>query len=120
MLGVRPHLRHRAPLRLPAHPLGRARPAGGGAGQDFFGFLPFGFFIALTLLPILSGQITDANRQVADTLVGYVFVALPMAYIVLVKSAEPYGLEFLVVVTVAVALSDIAAYATGSALRAAS
>ena len=61
--------------------------------RDFFGFLPFGFFIALTLLPILSGQITDAHRQVADTLVGYVFVALPMAYIVLVKSAEPYGLE---------------------------
>ena len=85
--------------------------------RDFFGFLPFGFFIALTLLPILSGQITDAHRQVADTLVGYVFVALPMAYIVLVKSAEPYGLEFLVIVTVAVALSDIAAYATGSALR---
>jgi phosphatidate cytidylyltransferase len=46
-----------------------------------------------------------------------VFVALPMAYIVLVKSAEPWGLRFLVIVTVAVALSDIAAYAAGSALR---
>src|SRR5829696_6235322 len=85
--------------------------------RDFFGFLPFGFFIALTLLPILSGQITDAHRQVADTLVGYVFVALPMAYIVLVKSAEPWGLNFLVIVTVSVALSDIAAYAASSALR---
>ena len=82
--------------------------------RDFFGFLPFGFFIALTLLPILSGRITDAHRQVADTLVGYVFVALPMAYIVLVKSAEPWGLNFLV--TVSVALSDIAAYAVGSAV----
>jgi phosphatidate cytidylyltransferase len=40
-----------------------------------------------------------------------------MAYIVLVKSAEPWGLNFLVIVTVSVALSDIAAYATGSALR---
>jgi phosphatidate cytidylyltransferase len=85
--------------------------------RDFFGFLPFGFFIALTLVPILSGRITDAHRQVADTLVGYVFVALPMAYIVLVKSAEPWGLNFLVIVTVSVALSDIAAYASGSALR---
>jgi phosphatidate cytidylyltransferase len=84
--------------------------------RDFFIFLPFGFFIALTLVPILSGQITDAHRQVADTLVGYVFVALPMAYIVLVKSADPLGLNFLVIVTVAVALSDIAAYAAGSAL----
>ncbi|HEV3399678.1 MAG TPA: phosphatidate cytidylyltransferase, partial [Actinomycetes bacterium] len=85
--------------------------------RDFFDFLPFGFFIALTLVPILSGQITDAHRQVADTLVGYVFVALPMAYIVLVKSAEPWGLNFLLLVTVSVALSDIAAYAAGSALR---
>jgi phosphatidate cytidylyltransferase len=85
--------------------------------RDFFIFLPFGFFIALTLVPILSGQITDAHRQVADTLVGYVFVALPMAYIVLVKSAEPWGLNFLLLVTVSVALSDIAAYAAGSALR---
>ncbi|HET9292048.1 MAG TPA: CDP-archaeol synthase [Actinomycetes bacterium] len=85
--------------------------------RDFFLFLPFGFFILLTLVPILSGQITDAHRQVADTLVGYVFVALPMAYIVLVKSADPLGLRFLLIVTVSVALSDIAAYATGSALR---
>jgi phosphatidate cytidylyltransferase len=85
--------------------------------RDFFLFLPFGFFIALTLVPILSGRITDAHRQVADTLVGYVFVALPMAYIVLVKSAEPWGLNFLVIVAVSVAVSDIAAYATGSALR---
>jgi phosphatidate cytidylyltransferase len=85
--------------------------------RDFFLFLPFGFFILLTLVPILSGQITHAHRQVADTLVGYVFVALPMAYIVLVKSAEPWGLQFLLIVTVSVALSDIAAYATGSALR---
>jgi phosphatidate cytidylyltransferase len=85
--------------------------------RDFFLFLPFGFFILLTLVPILSGQITDAHRQVADTLVGYVFVALPMAYIVLVKTAEPSGLRFLLIVTVSVALSDIAAYATGSALR---
>jgi phosphatidate cytidylyltransferase len=85
--------------------------------RDFFLFLPFGFFILLTLVPILSGQITDAHRQVADTLVGYVFVALPMAYIVLVKTAEPGGLRFLLIVTVSVALSDIAAYATGSALR---
>jgi phosphatidate cytidylyltransferase len=85
--------------------------------RDFFLFLPFGFFILLTLVPILSGQITDAHRQVADTLVGYVFVALPMAYIVLVKTADPLGLRFLLIVTVSVALSDIAAYATGSALR---
>jgi phosphatidate cytidylyltransferase len=85
--------------------------------RDFFGFLPFGFFILLTLVPILSGRIRDAHRQVADTLVGYVFVGLPMAYIVFVNSAEPWGLNFLVVVTVSVAVADIAGYAVGSAVR---
>jgi phosphatidate cytidylyltransferase len=85
--------------------------------RDFFGFLPFGFFILLTLVPILSGQVEDAHRQVADTLVGYVFVGLPMAYVVFVNSAEPWGLNFLVIVTVSVAVADIAAYAVGTAVR---
>jgi phosphatidate cytidylyltransferase len=84
--------------------------------RDFFGFLPFGFFILLTLVPILSGRIQDAHHQVAHTLVGYVFVGLPMAYIVFVNSAERWGLNFLVIVSVSVAVSDIAAYATGAAL----
>jgi phosphatidate cytidylyltransferase len=85
--------------------------------RDFFGFLPFGFFILLTLVPLLSGRVDDAHRQVADTLVGYIFVGLPMAYIVFVNSAETWGLNFLVIVTVSVAVADIAAYAVGSALR---
>ena len=84
---------------------------------DFFTFLPFGFFILLTLVAILSGRITDAHRQVADTLVGYVFVALPMAYIVLVKTAETWGLRFLLIVVVSVAVSDIDVVASRSALR---
>jgi phosphatidate cytidylyltransferase len=85
--------------------------------RDFFGFLPFGFFILLTLVPILSGQVQDAHRQVADTLVGYVFVGLPVAYIVFVNSAETWGLNFLVIVTVSVAVADIAGYAVGAGLR---
>jgi predicted CDP-diglyceride synthetase/phosphatidate cytidylyltransferase len=85
--------------------------------RDFFGFLPFGFFILLTLVPILSGRVEDAHRQVADTLVGYVFVGLPMAYIVFVNSAETWGLNFLVIVTVSVAVADIAGYAVGAGLR---
>jgi phosphatidate cytidylyltransferase len=85
--------------------------------RDFFGFLPFGFFILLTLVPILSGRVEDAHRQVADTLVGYVFVGLPVAYIVFVNSAETWGLNFLVIVTVSVAVADIAGYAVGAGLR---
>jgi phosphatidate cytidylyltransferase len=40
-----------------------------------------------------------------------------MAYIVFVKSAEPLGLNFLVVVTIAVAVSDVVSWTLGRALR---
>src|SRR6266498_642874 len=82
----------------------------------FVVFLPFGFLILLTLLPILSRDLTDAHRQVADTLFAYIYIGLPMAYIVFVKSAEPLGLNFLVVVTIAVAVSDIGSWVVGRAL----
>jgi phosphatidate cytidylyltransferase len=80
-------------------------------------FLPFGFLILLTLVPILSGELADAHRQVANTLFAYVYIGLPMAYIVFVKSAEPLGLNFLVVVTVAVAVSDIGSWVVRQALK---
>jgi phosphatidate cytidylyltransferase len=80
-------------------------------------FLPFGFLILLTLLPILSRDLTDAHRQVADTLFAYIYVGLPVAIIVFVKSNEPFGLNFLVVVTIAVAVSDIGSWVLGRALR---
>jgi len=80
-------------------------------------FLPFGFLILLTLLPILSRALTDAHLQVANTLFAYVYIGLPMAYIVFVKSNEPLGLNFLVVVTIAVAVSDVASWVVGTALR---
>jgi phosphatidate cytidylyltransferase len=85
--------------------------------RDFFLFLPFGFFVVLTLVPILSGQVEGAARQVAATLFGYVYIGLPMAYLALVKTGEPWGLEFLLVVAVAVGLSDVTAFALGSAVR---
>ena len=85
--------------------------------REYFVLLPFGFLILLTLVPILSGELEDAHRQVADTLFGYVYIGLPIGYIVFVKSAEPWGLNFLVLVTVAVACSDIAAWVVGRALK---
>jgi phosphatidate cytidylyltransferase len=80
-------------------------------------FLPFGFLILLTLLPVVSQELTDARRQVADTLFAYIYVGLPMAYIVFVKSAEPLGLNFLVLVTIAVAVSDVASWVVGQLLK---
>jgi phosphatidate cytidylyltransferase len=85
--------------------------------REYFVLLPFGFLILLTLVPIISGELEDAHRQVADTLFAYVYVGLPMGYIVFVKSAEPWGLNFLVLVTVAVAVSDVASWVVGRAIK---
>jgi len=85
--------------------------------RDYFLLLPFLFFVLLTLLPAIIGEVTDAHRQLGDTLFGYIWIGLPMAYIVFVKAAQPWGLDFLVIVTVSVAMSDIAAYAVGAALK---
>ena len=85
--------------------------------REYFLFLPFGFLILLTLVPIVSGEITEARTQVGSTLFGYIYIALPLAYIVFAKAAQPWGLNFLVIVTVSVAFSDIAAYAVGVALK---
>jgi phosphatidate cytidylyltransferase len=85
--------------------------------REYFLLLPFGFMILLTLVPILSGELEDAHRQVADTLFAYIYVGLPIGYIVFVKSAEPWGLNFLVLVTVAVAVSDVASWVVGQAIK---
>lgn len=85
--------------------------------RDYLPFLPFGFFIVLTLVPILSGQVEGAARQVAATLFGYIYIGLPVTFLAYVKTGEPWGLEFLLIVGVAVASSDVLAFAAGSAVR---
>jgi phosphatidate cytidylyltransferase len=85
-------------------------------------FLPFGFFMILTLIPIVSGRgedvpAQDALRDVAATLFGYIYIGLPMAFIVFVKTHEAWGLEFLVIVAIAVAVSDVAGFVGGAAVR---
>ncbi len=85
--------------------------------RPYFLFLPLGFFFLLTLAPILTGDVEDAHDQVGDALYGYLYVGLPMAYLVYIKAAEDWGLEFLLLVGLAVALSDVCAFVVGSALR---
>lgn len=85
--------------------------------QRWFLFLPPGFFVLATLIPILTGQVEGAHRQVGSALFGYLYIGLPMAYLVYVKAVEPWGLEFLLVVGLAVALSDVCAFVVGSALK---
>jgi phosphatidate cytidylyltransferase len=88
----------------------------GSLARDFFLFLPFGFFIVLTLIPIASGQVEGAARQVAAALFGYVYVGLPLAFLCLVVTGQPWGHWFALLVGVGVALSDVMAFAAGAAL----
>jgi phosphatidate cytidylyltransferase len=85
--------------------------------RDFFVVLPFGFFIVLTLIPVASGQVEGAARQVAATLFGYVYVGLPMAFLAWVKTGQPWGTQFLLLVAAGVGLSDVTAFAAGIAVR---
>lgn len=85
--------------------------------RRYFLFLPVGFFVLLTLVPIFSGVVRHAHQEVADTLFGYVYIGLSMAYLVFIKATEEWGLEFLLVVGLAVALSDVGAFVVGSILK---
>jgi phosphatidate cytidylyltransferase len=83
----------------------------------FLLFLPLGFFVLVNLVPIVSGRIQEASRQLGLAVFGFLYIALPMAYLVYVQSVERWGLSFLLLVGLAVALSDVAAFAVGSALK---
>jgi phosphatidate cytidylyltransferase len=89
----------------------------GSVARDFFVLLPFGFFIVLTLIPVASGQVEGAARQVAAALFGYVYVGLPMAFLAWVKTGQPWGTEFLLLLAAGVGLSDVAGFAAGTALH---
>jgi phosphatidate cytidylyltransferase len=80
-------------------------------------FLPLGLFLLTCLTPIVTGQTRGAHRQVSGAIFGYLYVGLPMAYLVFVKAAERWGLQFLLVVGLAVALSDVGAFTVGSLLK---
>ena len=88
----------------------------GSLARRYFLFLPLGLFLLVTLVPILSGRVKGAHAQVTSTLFGYLYIGLPMGYLVFVKSQETWGMELLVVVGLAVALSDVFAFVVGSAV----
>jgi phosphatidate cytidylyltransferase len=85
--------------------------------RRYFLFLPLGFFMLLTLIPVVTGEVKGSHRQVTGALFGYMYIGLPMAYFVFIKAAEHWGLEFLVVVGLGVALSDVFAFVVGSILK---
>ena len=87
--------------------------------RRYFLFLPLGLFLLTCLTPILTGQTRGAHRQVSGAIFGYLYIGLPMAYLVFIKAAERRGLEFLLVVGPAVSPGKTWSGAAGNLLGAA-
>jgi phosphatidate cytidylyltransferase len=79
--------------------------------------LPFGLFLLVAAVPIFSGQVADASRNLGGTLLGYLYIGLPMAVLLHSRGASSWGAQFLVLAGTATALADAAAYFVGGWLR---
>lgn len=88
-----------------------------GALTRFFLLAPLAFFVLVTLLPIVSGEVHDAHRQVTSSLFGYIYIPFSLSYLVFIKVIEVNGLEILLLIGVSVALSDIFAFIVGSIMQ---
>jgi phosphatidate cytidylyltransferase len=85
-----------------------------GALAEYFLFAPLSFFVLVTAMPIVTGNVHDAHRQITSTLFGYIYIPFFLCYLVFIKVVEAAGIEMLIMVGLAVALSDVFAFTTGS------
>ncbi len=79
--------------------------------------LPFGLFLISTLIPILSGETVAAHRQVGSVMFGYLYIGIGLSSIVFIRATQKWGLEFLIIVGTAIALSDAGGYIVGSSVK---
>lgn len=75
--------------------------------------LPVTLFLAATIVPIVSGRVDGAHRQVGAVVFGYLYIGLPMAYLIFIR-ADPAGLRLLLVVIAGAWLADTCGYTVGS------
>ena len=83
--------------------------------SEYFLFAPLLFFVVVTSVPILRGEVAGSHIQVTSTLFGYTYIPFFLSYLIFIKLLEPDGLEILLLVGVGVALSDIVAFSLGKA-----
>jgi len=92
----------------------------GGVALALFGaaghllLLPVVLALVTTVVPIVSGRVEGALREIGAVLFGYVYIGLPMAYLVLVRTEQSWGLQLLLTVVAAAWLADTCAYTVGS------
>ena len=93
---------------------GVATPMLTGLLSPYFLFAPLAFFVLVTLIPIISGQVQGAHLQVTSALFGFMYLPFFLSYLVFIRVVEPDGIEMLLLVGVSVALSDVIAFVVGS------
>lgn len=76
--------------------------------------LPLGLFLVATLIPIISGIFDDSHRQVGAAVFGYLYIGAPLTCIMLIRDAEPWGLQLLIISGTAAALADAGGSFVGS------
>lgn len=93
---------------------GVATPILTGLLSPYFLFAPLAFFVLVTLIPIVSGEVEGAHLQVTSALFGFLYIPFFLSYLVFIRLTQVNGLELLLLVGVSVALSDVIAFVTGS------
>jgi len=86
-------------------------------GTDRF-FLPaiIGFFLLFSLLFLFRvGDIADAARETAYSMLGFLYIPLLLAHLVLLRQTR-YGVQWLIVIMLIVMTNDSVAFYSGRAL----
>lgn len=86
------------------------------AAYDFTSWraLPPLLLLAATLIPLLAQDVEDGVRQLSLTTVGLVYLPYLLTYVWLVRTRDGAGPGMLLMLGVAVALSDVGAFTLGS------
>jgi phosphatidate cytidylyltransferase len=75
---------------------------------------PVVVFLGVTLVPIISGQVTDAHRNVGGVIFGYLYISIPLSLSAYVRESSRWGLQFLILASTAIAFADAGASVIGS------
>ena len=96
--------------------LGAAAVVAASVSPAMVGALPLAGFGVLGVAAIARGEVDGAWRELTAALFGYLWLPLTLAFLPVIARAADDGSGVLLALGVAVALSDVAAFCTGSLL----
>lgn len=89
---------------------------GTGVLARYFLFAPLLFLPLIVAVPIFTGEVDDAHRQVSGSLFGFIYIPFFLSYLVFIKVVDAEGLAVLLICGLSIALSDVIAFTIGSTL----